>query len=77
MTDDEKLACLDKTEADGWQLLDLQVEEVARIKCLEVIERCQRIRANLKGIYSCLDIPIVKAPGGTFTLSGENISSDS
>ena len=51
MTDDKKLECLDKREDEGWRLLDLQVENLARIKCLEVIERCQRIRAFIESVY--------------------------
>ncbi len=51
MTDDDKLALLDKTEDEGWRLLDLQVENVARRHCLELIERCRHIRAGLQAEY--------------------------
>ena len=53
MTDDEKLALLDVSENDGWVLLEHAETSDAGIHALDIIERCQRIRANLKD--HCVD----------------------
>ena len=49
MTDDKKLELLDDWEQKGWVTVGNSNSAVDTLKnALEVIERCQRIRANLK-----------------------------
>ena len=48
MTDDEKLAILHRLEVEGWTILDVITADTPIIANLDIIERCQRIRANLK-----------------------------
>ena len=50
MTDDDKLAQLDDWERWAWNALKQQTPGVSELvlRNLETIERCQRIRSNLK-----------------------------
>ena len=49
MTDDEKLAFLNVIENDGWILFEHAETSDAGIHAMDIIERCQRIRAYLVG----------------------------
>ncbi len=54
MTDDEKLAKLNTLESDVWNSLDefpsgdIDRDDIHLQAVLTIIERCQRIRANLQ-----------------------------
>lgn len=51
MTNEEKLAKLEVLEALNWEAIDLK-ELTENFAFLDIIERCQRIRANLKGQFT-------------------------
>ena len=72
MTDDEKLELLDVTEKDYWLTFhrvwnnddDWSPDVVDRI--MKSIERCQRIRATIKGQFVPFPKPII-----TYSVDGE------